>query len=234
VKAWTPIETEEPWAIPLESDEPVREIQYQAAAVPDKEPRERPSWAVPAGIAAAVLLLGGAAFAVSHSNRNATPLMQTIASQPSTTQRPVATAPVIRTDSAAGTIASTASTAASDSAFAAIRDSITAADEARQARREKAAAEAAAAEAEKAQRPRTVTDSTGTVWMLDKPAGFGTKQVVPADSIKPKPDTSHLVAPPPVLPKPDTAVKPRSDTTVKPKPDTLLKPKPDTAKCCRN
>ena len=212
VKGWTPIETEEPWAIPLESDEPVREIQYEAAMVPEPEPSKRPAWMVPAGIAAAVLLLGGGAYAATHMSHSDQPAVQTVATLPAPAPTPTATQPAaattgLTTDSAAGTIAPS-----SDSAvFAAIRDSIVQADEARRIRREKAAAEAAAAEAEAARKPRTVTDSTGTVWMLEKPAGFGTKTVIPADSaVKPKPDTG----------------------AVKPKPDTLAKPKPDTVKCC--
>ena len=225
VKAWTPIETDEPWAIPLESDEPVHALQYEAAAVPEKEPRKRPAWAVPAGVAAAVLLLGGAAFAVSRSERNQTPILQTAVTQPAPTQKTVEQ-PSLRTDSAAGSIAPPSS----DSIFAAIRDSIVTADEARRIRRERAAAAAAAAAASEA-RERTHVDSTGTVWLLDKPAGFGEKTVISADSLArtrarldsmaaaPKKD-SLLVAPPPILPKI--------------KPDTAIKPKPDTVKCCRN
>jgi hypothetical protein len=132
----------------------------------------------------------------------------------------------MQTDSAAGTIAPTAS----DSAFESIRDSILAAAEARRIRREKAAAaEAAAAEAARAQRARTVTDSTGTVWLLDKPPGFGTNQVItpPDTGVRARPDPSTLIAPP-VIPK----LKP--DTIIRPKPDTLVKPKPDKVRCCRN
>jgi hypothetical protein len=111
----------------------------------------------------------------------------------------------------------------SDSVFAAIRDSIVAADEARRIRRERAAV--AAAEAERVERTRTVRDSTGTVWLLDKPPGFGTNQVITRpDTVKPKPDTT-LVVPPPVLPK----IKMDS---IKPKPDTI-RPKPDTMKARR-
>jgi hypothetical protein len=180
---------------------------------------------VPAGIAGFVLLLGGAAFAASRSGRNETPVLQSIASQPVSTPNQPAQ-PGVRTDSAAGTVG----TALNDSVFAAIRDSITAADEARRARRQRAAAAAAAEEAAASraeQRPRTVTDSTGTVWMLDKPPGFGTNQVIaPPDTTKPRIDT--------------VARPPRPDTTLvlppllpKVKPDTV-KPKPDTLVCCRN
>jgi hypothetical protein len=225
VKAWTPIETEEPWAVPLESDEPAREIQYEAAMLPEPEARKRPAWMVPAGIAAAVLLLGGAAFAVSRSGSNDHPVLETVASTPAPVAQKVAATPVLTTDSAAGTVAS----AQTDSAvFAAIRDSIVQADEARRIRRERAAAEAAAAEAQAREKPRTVTDSTGTVWLLDKPAGFGTGQVIPA------PDTTARL-------RLDSAVKVRLDSTLKarpdtvrPKPDTIAKPKPDTVTCCRN
>ena len=220
VQAWTPIETEEPWGVSLESDEPVREIQYEAAAVPEKAPAKRPAWAVPAGIAGAVLLLGGVAFAISRSH-DTEPVLQTV-----TTSR--VTPPAgLRTDSAAGNVVETPS----DSViFNAIRDSIVAADEARRIRRAKAAAEAAAAEAERQrQAERTIVDSTGTVWLLDKPAGFGTGQVIPPPDTSAKPKVDTTLKPP----KPDTAVKPRLDTLTKPKPDTI-KPKPDTLKCCRN
>ena len=232
VHGWTPIETEEPWAVPLESDEPTREIQYEAAAVPAEEPRKRSRWMVPAGIAGAVLLLGGAAFAVSRSGRDDNTLMKTIASQKAIAPKPAAPQPAVRTDSAAGSIALTPSDSA---VFAAIRDSIVAADEARRARRERAAAQAAeeaaaaerAAEAER-NRPKTFTDSTGTVWMTEKPPGFGTNPTitVPDTTAKPKPDTT--------VKRPDTVATARPDTTVRPKPDTVTKPKPDTVKCCRN
>ena len=219
VKAWTPIETEEPWAVPLDSDEPVHAIQYEAAAVPEKEPRKRPAWAVPAGVAAAVLLLGGAAFAVSRFEGDDTPVLQTVATQPVQQKKLAQPAVAVRTDSAAGTV----EPMTSDSVFAAIRDSIVAADEARRIRRERAAV--AAAEAERVERTRTVRDSTGTVWLLDKPPGFGTNQVITRpDTVKPKPDTTLLV-PPPVLPK----IKMDS---IKPKPDTI-RPKPDTMKARR-
>jgi hypothetical protein len=224
VKAWTPIEAAEPWAVPLESDEPVREIQYEAAAVPENEPRKRPAWVVPAGIGAVVLLLGGAAFAASRLDRNETPLLQTVSSQTVPVQKPAAQ-PVLRTDSAAGTV----ETVSSDSVFAAIRDSIAAADEARRIRRERAAAAAAAeqAAARAEQRARTVTDSTGTVWLLDKPPGFGTNQVITLpDTTRPRVDT--------IKPRPDTLIKPKPDTLIRPKPDTIVRPKPDTLTCCRN
>jgi hypothetical protein len=216
VKAWTPIETEEPWAVPLESDEPVHAIQYEAAAVPEKEPRKRPAWAVPAGVAAAVLLLGGAAFAVSRFEGNDTPVLQTVASQP--VQQKQLAQPAVRTDSAAGTVMPLSS----DSVFAAIRDSIVAADDARRIRRERAAvAAAAAAETERVERARTIRDSTGTVWLLDKPPGFGTNQVITRpDTVKPRLDTT-LVIPPPALPRPrPDSLRPRPDT-IRPRPDTL-------------
>ena len=71
-------------------------------------------------------------------------------------------------------------------------------------------------------------DSSGTVWLLDKPPGFGTNQTIKL------PDTTALRPYTGLKPKPDTTVKPKPDTTVKPKPDTLIQPKPDTVKCCRN
>jgi hypothetical protein len=66
----------------------------------------------------------------------------------------------------------------------------------------------------------------GTVWSLDKPAGFGTNPVISRpDTIKPKVDTSLLNVPPITLPV--TVPVPKI------KPDTV-KPKPDTVRCCRN
>jgi hypothetical protein len=191
---------------------------------------------IPAGVAGAVLLLGGAAFAALRSGRMDTPSVQTVASRPATAQPQTLAQPVVRTDSAAGTIVSSAG----DSVFAAIRDSIVRADEARRIRRAQAAAEAAA-------RPQTYTDANGVVWQLERPEGFGTKQVITADSLEraraaqaraPKAredsvakavaDSTVLVAPPPMTPKI------RIDSLVpKPKPDTT-KPKPDTVKCCHN
>jgi hypothetical protein len=223
VQPWTPIETEEPWAIPLESDEPVREIQYEAAVVPEPERPKRPAWMVPAGIAAAILLLGGGAYAVNRMNHTEQPVLQTVATRPAPTTAPnqsVATPATLTTDSAAGTIA----VSTDSSSFAAIRDSIVQADEARRIRRERAAAEAAAAEAEAARKPRTVTDSTGTVWLLDKPAGFGTGTVIPAPPAA-RPDTV-------VRARPDTGLALTPPALAKPKPDTLVKPKPDTVTCC--
>jgi hypothetical protein len=224
-KGWTPIETDEPWAVPLESDEPVGEIEYQAAAVPEKPARKRPAWAVPAGIGAAVVLLVGGAFAASRMHRNdVIPLTVASQTRPQAQPQNAAPTPALRTDSAAGTIAPT------DSAvFAAIRDSIVAADEARRARREREAEAEAQAQAQAQRAPRTVTDSTGTVWMLDKPAGFGTKTVITS------PDTT-VVRPPTIPPVAAPVVVPpiRPDTGVRPRPDTVIRPKPDTLTCCRN
>jgi hypothetical protein len=234
VQGWTPIETDEPWAVPLESDEPVSQIEYEAAAVPEKPSRKRPAWAVPAGIAGVVVLLVGAAFAASRS-RNSEVIPLTVATQNAAQTQPQAAAPSLRTDSAAGTIAPT------DSAvFAAIRDSIVAADEARRARRQREAEAEAEAEAERTQRAqRTVTDSTGTVWMLDKPPGFGTRTVITSPgttTVRPPTDPSTLPVLPPSLPPVAAPVVPpvRPDTGVRPRPDTIVRPKPDTLTCCRN
>lgn len=218
--SWTPIETAEPWTIPLETDEPVRTIQYEAAAVPEKPERgKRPAWVVPAGIAGAVLLIVGAAFGIGRSRSNDTPVVNTVASSP-VGQRPAVVTPAtpVRADSAAGSIAPLSDSAA----FTALRDSIAAADEARRIRRERAAAAAAAEAAAERQRPRTYTDSTGTVWTY-----------TPPPAAKPRPDTTTgatTVPPPPAVstPKLDSLVRP-SLTPVKPKPDTLVKPKPDTS-----
>jgi hypothetical protein len=233
VKAWTPIETDEPWAVPLESDEPVREIQYEAAAVPAEEPRKRPAWAVPAGILGGLLLLGGAAYAVrSGRQENLVPIVT--ASVRPTQAPPSGAAPTLRTDSAAGNV----ETGSDSTIFAAIRDSIAAADEARRIRRERAAAEAEAEAARERQVARTITDSTGTVWSLDKPPGFGTNQVISADSLaKLRGDTTRplpVIAPaPPVIPPIRVDTLRTKPDSARPKPDST-KPKPDTVKCCRN
>lgn len=232
MKGWTPIETDAPWAIPLESDEPVREIQYEAAVVPAKEPSKRPAWAVPAGIAAGLLLLGGAAYAVRSGSQDNLVPMVTASAKPAQTAPAGQTAPALRTDSAAGNVE-----AAGDSAtFAAIRDSITAADEARRIRREKAAAEAEAQAERERVAARTIRDSTGTVWSLDKPAGFGTNQVISADSLaRLRGDTTVRPAPTPAPPvvMPVPTMPPVRVDSARPKPDST-KPKPDTVKCCRN
>lgn len=190
VKAWTPIEAAEPWVVPLESDEPVRAIQYEAAAVPEPaEKGKRPAWMIPAGIAGAVLLIGGAAWGISRNDDDRLPV-QTVTSTNRVTTPAAATPAPVRTDSAAGTLAPV-----SDSAvFTAIRDSIVAADEARRIRRARAAELAAAAEAAERARPRTYTDSTGTVWTIGTPPPAARR-----DTIRPKP-------------RPDTTVRVRSDT----------------------
>jgi hypothetical protein len=228
VHAWTPIEAAEPWTVPLETDEPVRAIQYEAAAVPEPERRKRPAWMVPAGIAGGVLLLAGAAWGIGHSRANEVPLTRAVATAPATGQLANAPAAGIRTDSAAGSIATF-----SDSAvFAAIRDSITAADEARRIRRARAAeAEAAAAAAAAAERarPRTYTDSNGTVWSYTPPPRRDTAGTTTASPIVPMPKPDSLARPalvPPVLAPPVTL---RPDTLVKPKPDTI-RTRPDTVR----
>jgi hypothetical protein len=138
---------------------------------------------------------------------------------------PAATTP-LTTDSAAGSVA--AANTDSDT-FTAIRDSIVAADEARRIRRERAAQEAERAAQAEREKPRTYTDSTGTVWTYSPPPPItsGTTPVV-------RPDTPATVtAPPPaamsIVPRPDSVVKPKPDTIVKPKPDTI-KVKPDTVR----
>src|SRR5207244_11494222 len=78
---WTPIEEREPWAVPLETDEPVAGITYEAAALPEPEPAAgRPRWMVPAGIAAFIVLLVGAAYGINH--RNAGPAQSVLATLP--------------------------------------------------------------------------------------------------------------------------------------------------------
>jgi hypothetical protein len=239
VQPWMPIESEQPWAVPLETDEPVHAIKYEAAAVPETPKKSRPAWAVPAGIAGAVVLLVGSAFAIGHQRHDAT--TTTVASSqraptPAQTSPAVITPSPTRVDSAAGSIAPTAA----DSAFAALRDSIAAADEARRIRRERAAAaEAEAAKSESA--PRTYTDSTGKVWYYGRPpAGEQTQQPQQTQQTQQTQSTTTAttqpvppaaVATPPALPRPDSALKalvPKLDSMVKPKPDTGVKVKPDT------
>lgn len=236
VHAWSPIETEEPWAVPLETDEPAREIQYQAAAVPEPEKKgRRPAWMIPAGIAGAALLVVGSVLAIGRDGADSgDTAARQVVSQPipagSTTPSPGQ--PGVRTDSAAGVVI-----ASSDSAFAAIRDSIAAADAARQARRERAAAQAAAAEiAERERRAaRTYTDPSGTVWSYDPPPPITSTR--PDTSVRPivppaAPINPLLPRPDSVRPRPDTLVRPRPDTLVRPRPDTLVRPRPDTIRCC--
>lgn len=226
--SWTPIETAEPWTVPLETDEPVRAIEYEAAAVAEKPARsKRPAWMVPAGIAGAVLLVVGAAFGIGRSRSNDTPVVNTVAAAPAG-QRAAVTTPAtpVRADSAAGSIAPL-----SDSAtFTALRDSIAAADEARRIRRERAATAAAAAAAQR-QGPQTYTDSTGTVWTYTPPPATNPRPDTPAAATTaalpavPAPKLDSLVRPSltPAKPKPDTLVKPKPDTTVKLKPDTTAR-----------
>jgi hypothetical protein len=219
VHAWTPIETKEPWAVPLDTDEPVRALRYEAASVPEPEPRKRPAWMVLAGIGAGLALIVGGAYAVTRLDNDAVPVQRVavtpVAPQPGTQTE----GGNLRTDSAAGTI----ETLSDSATFTAIRDSIVAADEARRLRRARAAAAEAEAQRAERERARTVTDSTGRVWLLDRPPGFGTNRTVAIpDTTLPRPDTL-------VRPKPDTLVRPKPDTLVRPRPDTLVRPRPDTA-----
>ena len=202
VQGWTPIETEEPWTVPLETDEPVRAIAYEAAAVPEPEKKSgRPAWMVPASIAGLAVLAVGTAWGIRGRDSSAQAGGSVVASAPA--------ASVVRTDTAllaSGAVADSSAGAIaplSDSAtFTALRDSIIAADAARRARREQAAA-AASAEAER-RRAQTYTDSTGTVWSLVPPASVDSARR--ADSVakvkaKAKRDSIAKV-------RPDTSAKP--------------------------
>lgn len=196
---WTPIEEVEPWAVPLDTDEPVAGIAYEAAALPELETREgRPRWMVPAGVAAFVVVLVGAAYGINHRGTGATSTLATLPAgtiaRPDTAAMPSGAV----TDSAAGSIAP--ALALSDSAvFTAIRDSIVQADAERRATRlaSQAADEARAREA------RTFTDSNGVKWStlppppIDSAARGAAKKdsTVKKDTVKVKPDT---------LVKPDT------------------------------
>ncbi len=196
---WTPIEETEPWAIPLDTDEPVSGITYDAAALPEPATEEgRPRWMVPAGIAAFVVLLVGTAYAVNRHNRvSATPMtVATLASSGAFRRPDTAAIPSTAvTDSAAGTIAPLA--LADSAVFTAIRDSILQADAERRAARQVKLAAAA-----KERSARIVTDSTGQKWSTVPPP--------PIDS------ASRAAA------RKDSA--PKKDRAVKAKPDTLVRP----------
>lgn len=243
VEPWSPIEAAEPWAVPLETDEPVKAITYEAAAVPEKPKKSRPAWAVPAGIAGAVVLLVGSALAINHQKSEPTTTVATTTQHaPSNTTTPttVVTPTTTTVDSAAGSIAPTTA----DSSFAALRDSIAAADEARRARLERQAEQAQAEK--RAAAPRTYTDSTGKIWYYDRPPA-GQQQTstppeqsastttVPATSTVPAVTTPALTTPtpaavtPPAVPKPDSMIK-----AIAPKLDSMARPKPDTGRCCSN
>jgi hypothetical protein len=233
VQPWMPIESEQPWAVPLETDEPVHAIQYEAAAVPVKEKKSRPAWAIPAGIGGAVLLLVGSAFAIGRQKHEVTTPTSVVSVQrtPAPAAPGVIAPTAVMVDSAAGSVVPTAG----DSAFAAIRDSIAAADEARRIRREQAAADQAQAERRAASQPRTYTDSTGKVWYYDRPpAGEQTQAAPPQQQSVVAPPPATMVGTtltPPAMSKPDSALKaviPRLDSTTRPKPDTGVKVRPDT------
>jgi hypothetical protein len=203
---WTPIEETEPWAVPLDTDEPVAGIAYEAAALPELEKKEgRPRWMVPAGIAAFVVLLVGTAYGVNrHNSVSASPITVAALTSAGALRRPdtAAIPSASVADSAAGTVAPAVPATLADSAvFTAIRDSIVQADaERRSARQAKVAAADAAAAKERA--AQTVTDSTGQKWSTVPPP--------PIDSV------ARAAA------KKDSIVK--KDMTVKVKPDTLVRP----------
>ena len=191
---------DEPWAVPLDTDEPVAGISYEAAALPEREKQDgRPRWMVPAGIAALVVLLVGTAYGINrHNGVSAAPA--TVAALASTgafrTPDTAAIPSSAVSDSAAGTIAQPL--LADSAVFTAIRDSIVQADaERRAARQAKLATDEAAARLRAAS---TVTDSTGQKW-----------STVPPPSI----DSAARAA------KKDSVKK---DTTVKVRPDTLVRP----------
>lgn len=199
VAAWTPIEAAEPWTVPLDTDEPVRAITYEAAALPEPEKKAgRPAWMVPAAIAGVVVLLAGTAYGISRRESSSQAAGSVVATtptaavvRPDTAAQPSGIA--VPTDSAAGALAPL-----SDSTrFIAIRDSIAAADAARRVRRERAAADAAV-EAQR-RRAQTVTDSNGTVWSL-----------IPPDSLD-------------RLRRADSVAKARRDSIARIRPDTLVR-----------
>jgi hypothetical protein len=208
---WTPIEESEPWSIPLQTDDPVAGITYEAAALPEPEKKTgRPRWAVPAGVAGVLILLVGVAAALNrrHTDQPAVvPIIATGPTAPVTTPAPA----VATTDSAAGVIAPVA--LADSAEFNAIRDSIVAADVARrEARLERQRAEAAA---ERERAAATFTDANGVKWSTVPPP--------PLDSVKRADSVARAKKDTTAAKKDSTKVKP--DTTVKP--DTG-KVKPDT------
>ena len=193
---WTPIEETDPWAVPLNTNEPVAGIAYEAAAVLVPEPSTRPRWMVPAAVAGFIIVLAGGAWGVSH--REAPTKVTTVAAVPTAAalRRPdtAAIASASTSDSAAGVIAPPVR---SDSAeFIAIRDSIAAADaHKREVRLAKQAAAEAAAAKERA--ARTVTDSNGVKWTTVPPPPLDSVQ---KSAAKAKKDSAKV--------KPDTVVKP--------------------------
>jgi hypothetical protein len=211
---WTPIEEQEPWAVPLETDEPVSGITYEAAAIPEPEKKasRRPAWAIPAGVAGGLLLLVGAAVALNH--RGAKPVLTaaSIASGPTQPAHAApAPAPATVIDSAAGSVAPAG--LADSAVFNAIRDSVIEADAAkREARRQRQAE--ADAQAAREREARIVTDSNGVKWTTVAPP--------PLDSVR-----KTTIVPRPDSAKRDTTKPPKKDT-IKTKPDTLVKP--DTGK----
>jgi hypothetical protein len=199
---WTPIEETEPWAVPLDTDEPVAGIAYEAAALPEPAKKDgRPRWMVPAGMAAFVVLLVATTYGVNrHNSVSASPTAVAALASAGAFRRPdtAAIPSAAVTDSAAGTIAPMA--LADSAVFTAIRDSILQADaERRAARQAKLATDEAAAARQRA--ALTVTDSTGQKW--------STVPLPPIDSA-------------PRAAKKGSAVK--KDTTVKARPDTLVRP----------
>ncbi len=159
---WTPIEETEPWAVPLETDEPVAGITYEAAAVPKPRRNEgRPRWMVPAAVAGFIVVLVGSALAINHrGSGSGTP---TSVADGQALRRPdtVAMPKMAVTDSAAGTIAPPA--LADSAVFTAIRDSIVQADERRAARRAKVAADEAAAKKDSAAKMDSTVKKDTTV-----------------------------------------------------------------------
>lgn len=157
---WTPIEEVDPWAIPLQTDEPASAMQYEAAAVPPPQAIGR-SWTAPAAIVGLVSVLVVAALVVNqHVGGRATttvangPTARMLA-VPDTAAMPAS--PVLETaDSAGGEVVPTLSDTAE---FTVLRDSIDRADERLAARRAKAAAIKAdsAARADSVKRRDTTT-----------------------------------------------------------------------------
>jgi hypothetical protein len=205
---WTPMD-DESWTEPLETEEPVAGITYEAAALPTPEKSRRPAWVIPVGVAAFLILLVGTAVGLNrrHSTESA---LSVIASYP-VPQAPQSAVPLPGdpvVDSAAGVIAP--STLPDSDEFTVLRDSIAAADarrEARQAAAEKAGQRAAA---------HTITDKNGVTWTTVAPP--------PLDVVKRQMDSAAAAASRP-NPRQDSARgdSTRKDTS-KAKPDTVVKP----------
>jgi hypothetical protein len=215
---WTPIEATEPWAVPLETDEPVSGISYEAAALPEPEKKRsvRRVWALPAAVVGLLLVLVGAALAINHRGTTNQTVLASGALAAPMRQVPIQPQPAPVVDSAAGSIAPTG--LADSATFAAIRDSIAEADAAkRDARRQKQASDEAASRERAA---RIVTDSNGVKWTTVAPPPLDSVQ----RAVNAAKDTVVRSTAKPDTGKSDTMKTVVKKDTLKAKPDTVVKP----------